>query len=72
MRRQEFITLLGAVGATWSVTAGAQQSTVPLIGFLSFAQGLRLPLVFIEVELLNKQVRIQVSQEDLGVIRQNP
>ena len=34
MRRREFISLLGAVTAI-PFTAGAQQSTTPLIGFLS-------------------------------------
>jgi putative tryptophan/tyrosine transport system substrate-binding protein len=74
MRRRDFITLLGCAAATWPAAARAQQSAMPVIGFLSpvlqneellrgFRQGLK-EAGFVEGENVSILYRSAENQMD--------
>jgi putative ABC transport system substrate-binding protein len=76
MERREFITLLGGAAAAWPLAAGAQQSTMPVIGFLhptspdafpdrlrAFRQGLK-DTGYVEGENLTTTYRFAENQAD--------
>jgi ABC-type uncharacterized transport system substrate-binding protein len=76
MQRREVITLLGGAAATWPLAAGAQQSAMPVIGFLSstsaagyahrvtaFKEGLR-QLGFVEGQNVAVEYRWAEDQYD--------
>jgi putative ABC transport system substrate-binding protein len=74
MRRREFITLLGGAAATWPLAARAQQSNIPVVGWLhggardessvaSFRMGL-CERGFIEGQNVTIEYRWAENQED--------
>jgi putative tryptophan/tyrosine transport system substrate-binding protein len=84
MRRREFITLLSGVAAACPITARAQQTAIPVIGFLgastpsdwtawtaAFVQGLR-ERGWIDGRTVKIQYRWAVNRRWIGTLDRHP
>ena len=60
MKRRDFIALIGGVAAAWPLAAGAQQTPVPVVGFLSAVS---------EAATVKHQVQFRRGPEAVPVVR---